>query len=542
MNSSIFYRYWPVLVLLISLRLVFWLGAFPNPDEAYYWLWGQHPDWSYFDHPPLHAWVQGAFTALLGRSHFVLRLPNLITTGLLFGLYWVICHQLYGNQGRHAFWLTILLALTSPLLFLFLAMAWHDHWLVWFGTAASYCFIRFLSSNRAPSYVWLYAAGLLIGLAGLSKYVALLLGLGWLVAIATQARWRPLFWNLHLYAAIALACLMMTPVFWWNAQHEWYSFHFYLGRSVQADTQAINWFGPLSFVLLSSLIFGPVHSWLILKSASHAFSSRLGKTYQRVALAVLGTSTLLLAALSFTAPVLYYWNILAYPLLLPLLAGYFLNPHRLCEVRHVRLLKATLTLGTFIASLLVVHYAFLPLSALVSETGDDDTRMLYGWQFVADLIEQEATAFSAPPLLLTTDYRSASALAYALDMPSVLAISGRIDQFDFWYDPAELEGRNAIMLGDRWHPICPTHQTMFERTDAYTQIPVKRFGVTIKHYDTLRGYAFRAAAPKAHPLQPEYPLAFTSDGETCIDQKKELLSTPESHLSPKSSQPLTFTP
>jgi len=515
MLSPILRRYWPLLTLLLGLRLIFWLGAFPNPDEAYYWLWGQHPDWSYFDHPPFHAWVQGAFAAVLGRSHFVLRLPNLITTGLLFWLYWVICHQLYGRQGRNAFWLTVLLVLTSPLFFLFLAMAWHDHWLVWFGTAGSYCLVRFLSGDRAKSVPWLYGAGLLIGLAGLSKYVALFLGLGWLVAIASHQRWRSLFWSGHLYGAIGLALLVMAPVFWWNAQHEWISFQFYLGRSVQTEAQAINWFGPIGFGLLSALIFGPVRVWLTGQAATRGFTSRFGATYQRVAFIILGTSSILLAALSLKAPVLYYWNILAYPLLLPLLAGNFLSAHRLHEVRDRRLLHTTLGLGTVVAALLVIHYTFMPLSALVAETGDNDTRMVYGWPATAEFIKREAAAFSEQPLLLTTDYRSAAALAYVLNDPSVLAISGRIDQFDFWYDPAALDGRQALLVGDDWHPICPAHLAMFKLAASPSTFPVHQLGRLIKQYIVVRGEQFQAQGATAEPLSPDYPLAFTTDGEQC---------------------------
>lgn len=515
MHSFVLQRYWPVLLLLVGLRLIFWLGAFPNPDEAYYWLWGQHLDWSYFDHPPLHAWVQGICTEVLGRSRFVLRLPNLVTTGLLLWLYWAICHQLYGQPGRHAFWLTVLLVFTSPLFFLFLAMAWHDHWLVWFGTVASYCLIRFLSSDRLQNHSWLYAAGLQIGLAGLSKYVSLLLGIGFLVAIATHPRWRRLFRNGHLYGAIAVALVVMTPVFWWNWQHEFYSFQFYLGRSVQVETKSLHWFGPISFILLSGLILGPMHTWLLGKAARQEFISSFGATYQRVAFVVLATSTGLLAVLSLKAPVLYYWNILAYPLLLPLMAGCFLSQRHSQELRDRRLLQATSALGSLAAALLVIHYTVLPLSAFIDDTGDNDTRMLYGWQPTAELVKQEAAAFSQAPLLLTTDYRSASALAYVSNSPTVLAISGRIDQFDFWYDPAQLEGQAGILLGDRWHPICPTHLAMFKRTESPVQLTVQRWGIKIKTYTVVRGYGFQTAGSNHDPFSTSYPLAFTTDGEIC---------------------------
>ena len=515
LQSFVLQRYWPILGVLIGLRLAFWLGVFPNSDEAYYWLWGQHLDWSYFDHPPFHAWVQGGFTAILGRSHFVLRLPTAISTGLLFWLYGVICQRLYGHQSRSAFWLTVLLVLSSPLFFLFLAMAWHDHWLICFGTAAGYCLARFLSRDRLDAYGWLYGAGVLMGLAGLCKYVALFLGVGFLGAIASHKRWRGLFRNGHLYLAISLALLVVTPVFWWNIQHDFYSFQFYLGRSVQAERQTVNWLGPLGFLLLSGLIFGPVHVWAATQTPWHGQDSRFGVTYQRLAWGVLGVSTTCLALLSLRAPVLYYWNILAYPLLFPLMAGVFLHRYRPTTLRHPKRLLGATGLGSVVALLLVVHHAVLPLSALMGETGDNDTRMLYGWPEVAAWVKHQGTTVSTSPLLLTTDYRSAAALAYVLQDASVLAISGRIDQFDFWYDAEALDGRDGVLLGDRWHPICPTHLAMFNRTDAPETLTIKRLGIVIKDYTLIRGYGFQAQAANADPLAASYPLAFTSDGEIC---------------------------
>jgi hypothetical protein len=408
--------------------------------------------------------------------------------------------------------------MTSPLFFLFMAMAWHDHWLIWFGTASSYCLVRFLSRDRLDAYPWLYSAGLLIGLAGLCKYVALFLGIGFLVVIATHANWRSLFSNGHLYGSVAIALLLMTPVFWWNFQHEFYSFQFYLGRSVQTETSAIRWFGPIGFWLLSLLLLGPFHVWLGSRAILRGYPTRFGVTYQRVAFVIFSTSTLLLTGLSLMAPVLYYWNILAYPLLFPLMAGVFLNLYRPAELRRPRMLQGAIALGALVALLLVTHYTVLPLSALFSEIGDEDTRMLYGWSEVADGVEQAAAGRPEPPLLLTTDYRSAAALAYVLNNTSVMSISGRIDQFDFWYDPAQLDGREGILLGDRWHPICPAHQRMFQQTTGSRTVTVEKLDIPIKQYRLLIGNGFQAKDSNSDPLSEGYPLAFTSDGERCSQQ------------------------
>ncbi|MEX0859996.1 MAG: hypothetical protein WD017_03575, partial [Cucumibacter sp.] len=69
----------PILVLqvvagfFIALKFGLMFAVAPVGDEAYYFLWGQHPDWSYFDHPPLNAWILGATSRLFGWTRFGLR-------------------------------------------------------------------------------------------------------------------------------------------------------------------------------------------------------------------------------------------------------------------------------------------------------------------------------------------------------------------------------------------------------------------------------------------------------------------------------------
>lgn len=205
----------PFLAAFGLLRLLFWGLTFPNPDEGYYWMWGQHWGWSYYDHPPFHAWGQGLVAALLGRSKLALRLPNLLSNGILLAAYWQICRDLYPQRSADAFWLVVLLLVSSPLFFLFLAFAWHDHWLVTFSLLSGLALVRFLAGYLADGRGqsrWLYGAGLALGLAGLCKYNAVLVGLGFLAAIATDRRLRSLLLDRRLYGAIALALATLAPI------------------------------------------------------------------------------------------------------------------------------------------------------------------------------------------------------------------------------------------------------------------------------------------------------------------------------------------
>ncbi|MBE9159693.1 glycosyltransferase family 39 protein [Nodosilinea sp. LEGE 06152] len=506
---------WFVLGFL-ALRVGFWLTAFPNPDEAYYWLWGQRPGFSYYDHPPFHAWVQGIF-AVLGRSTLVLRLPNVISSGILGVTFYHICRYLYGEQGRNRFWLVVLLGLSSPLFFWYLGLAWHDHWLVTFAVISSFLFVRYVDEavknpGAGGSSQNLYGAALFLGLAGLCKYNALFVGLGFLALIVTdKKRWQVLS-DRRLYLALGLLFLVLSPILIWNIQHDFFSFRFYRDRTAGGGL-SLNLLQPVVFLALCGLILGPIQTWSIGHLLRKRGQTAITRTtcYPALALWVFGLSTAAFTALSTVSVALFYWNILAYPLLLPLLSDRFYRPEGAKPARAGQLAIAQ-GLGLFAATALVGYYTVIPFSTFLGAV-DPDGAALFGWPQVAQEVTAQAQTLD-DPLLLTTDYRSASALAYQLDNPNVLAISGRLDQFDFWYDAAALDGRDAVLLGETWHPICPTHLAMFDRVDPPKTFEVRRFGQPLQTYQIMRGYGFRAG-PEGYPLSPDYPLAFTGNGEQC---------------------------
>ncbi|WP_421657138.1 ArnT family glycosyltransferase [Leptothermofonsia sp. ETS-13] len=538
-----------LLLAFIVLRLVFWFNTFPNPDEAYYWLWGQHPGWSYYDHPPLQAWIQGLFTAGFGRSNFVLRLPNLVSNAVFFYTYYRITRYLYGQNAHYHFWVLVLLVLASPLYFLFLALAWHDHLLITFSLISAYLFIRFLdgylADGRGESWR-LYAAAGAIALAGLCKYSAIFVGLGFVAAMVADRRLRPLWYDRRVWIAGAIAAIALIPISLWNISNDFQSFRYYANRSVNTGDFSFK-IGPfLNFVLFSFLTVSPVN-WLgfvhgfrmFFKSSSHRngewetgsgneihckqiASPVVSKSvYPVIAFWVFIVSTITLTAISLVSAALYYWNITAYLLLFPLASSFFLKGQQWKEqatrvqgtnnapsvadsrshLAHKRLFWGGQFFGLLFAGLLVIHYSFLPLSALVSKTEDPDSRMLFGWNQVAEAVKAEVASLGDNPFLVATDYRTASALAYQLNDKNVLAVSDRVDQFDFWYtDDASFsfKGKNAVILSDSWHPVQSELLSQFERVSVATAIPVVRFGVWIKNYYVTNGYGFKKMAMEVY--------------------------------------------
>lgn len=497
----------PWLGAFLLLRLIFWVAVFPNPDEAYYWLWGQHPGFSYYDHPPFQAWMQALSWQLFGRSQLVLRLSNLGSTGLLLFTYWHICRYLYREKSVALWLITVALVAASPLFFLFLAIAWPDHWLIAFVTLSGYCLVRFLDdyldTGKGDSR-WLYAAASTFALACLCKYNAIFLGLGAAATVLSQQRLRPLLRDRRLYLAVGLGALVLSPILIWNLRHDFFSFRYYLERSAGNDRLTLQPFQPIVFLLLCALILGPLHSWGLAQLAQQGSQTRSRSIYAVLAGWVFSLSTGAFILLSLGSVAIYYWNIVAYPLLLPLMAPVFL--------RAPRQLLIAQGLGIVAAAGLLIHYAVLPLTA-VGGSPDPDSAALYGWPTIASQVRQSGRSLQNP-LLLTTDYRSAAALAYSLNTPNVVALSGRLDQFDFWYDADTLAGRDAILLGEAWHPICPAHLAMFERSDPPREITIRRFGRPLQTYTLVQAYGFKAG-PSSYPLRPDYPLAGSSDGEDC---------------------------
>jgi hypothetical protein len=491
---------------LLLLRCFFWFVAFPNPDEAYYWLWGQHPAWSYYDHPAFTAWIQGLFTAVLGRSPFVLRLPNVISNVIFFGTYYCIIKYIYPDKNRKQlrliFGMVVLAILTSPLYFLFLALAWPDHFLITFSLIAGYQFIRFLDSYLADGRgqtwrLWLSSGA--IALALLCKYNAIFLPLGFLAAILADKRLRPLLRDGRLYSAIALAATALIPIGLWNLENDWLSWRYYLDRSVNTGEFSLK-FGPfLGFILFSFLLVSPMHCINFYRSLKQQnLSIRVDSVYRSVAFWIFLISTLILIGVSLLSAALYYWNITAYLLLFPLLPAQLLSSNRLLEnpadspISKTSFFKGEKFYGLLFATLFVIHYSLIPVSALISRDGDPDSRMLYGWAAVGAIVQQQIAELGMNSILITTDYRSASALAYQLHNSSVIAISDRRDQFDIWFpDLVKFQGRNAVILADDWHPATSELLQRFEWVAEPTIVPVMQFGIWIKQYYILKGYRLR---------------------------------------------------
>ncbi|MBK9663632.1 MAG: glycosyltransferase family 39 protein [Nitrosomonas sp.] len=218
-----------IVLFILLLRLVYFGLAQLIPDEAYYWQYAQHMDLSFYDHPPMVAWLIWLGTSILGHNEFGVRIGALICGLISMGYLYALTQNLYDKSTAMR---AVLLLTILPLGFATGILMTPDAPLVAAWAATLYYMERALIANQNSAWLGM---GIAFGLGMLSKYSLGLLGIAALVFVIidpTARRWmlRP-----HPYLAALLAVVLFSPVIIWNYENNWASFSFQSNR-VLADT------------------------------------------------------------------------------------------------------------------------------------------------------------------------------------------------------------------------------------------------------------------------------------------------------------------
>ncbi|MGP1677449.1 MAG: ArnT family glycosyltransferase [Burkholderiales bacterium] len=233
--------------LVLTLAFKFWLAqALPmTGDEAYFIYWGVYPDFGYYDHPPMIGWIL-AMLLQLSRAEWVLRLPVIVLPALVALAMLQYLRRVDEDK-----------AYVAALAFLLLPVnVWNvlittDTPLVLFSFVSALCFAAALRRDSQPLYA---ASGAFLGLAFLSKYFAVLLGLGYLGFVLTQPARRRSWRGLATVVASVLPFAALNV--WWNYNHCWANLLFNLyNRNDDAGWSLQN---PLLYALGVLYMLSPV--------------------------------------------------------------------------------------------------------------------------------------------------------------------------------------------------------------------------------------------------------------------------------------------
>lgn len=481
----------PLPLLLIQGFALYWLllkavalfVGHPHADEAYYWLWGQHFQLSYFDHAPFHAWLQGLVSMVLGWNIFALRALSVLTTGLTLYVLYLWARRLSPERWRYFFWLSVALYFSSPLMIFYTTVAIHDRVLTVLTMLSVHCFAWYFAdwTEGRRDRVWpLYLAALLLGLATLTKYNGALVGIGVALAILIRSDLRPLLRNPHLWLAALLSVLMQAPVLYWNLVSGFASVRFHLiDRADLFDLSQMSLRNLQPLLAETLLVLSPFMLWPMLRFTVARAGGGFGGVLHSLGKWVLLVSTAVFVMMSLSRYVLFYWNIAGYAVFFGLAAWF---------TRSRVLIVLQLLYGLVLNTVLIVHFAIFPLLQTPR------SEQLFGWQEIAEQVQaaevQYGAEFAAGP-----SWGTASKLAFALRRPDLPALTATTDAFDYWFDPAAFVGKDAIVLvepDDSQH--IPYVSGLFDSFEPVSDFEVGAWGVPLYRYRLFLGRNFRPSS------------------------------------------------
>lgn len=224
-------------------------------QEAYYWTYAQHPALSYFDHPPMVAWLIWIGTTLFGDGAAGIRLGTWLC-GV--GTTWLCMRQIaaFGLDHR-AQCLGGLLTIAVPILAMTHVLANPDAPLVFFWALSTYCLWR----AREGGLRWWLFAGAAAGASLLSKYSAVFLAVGGATTLIVDPLMRRQLRRPALYLALATACLVFLPVVAWNVSNDFESFRFQTEERWSKGSFGPHWL--LQALLGQLVVFHPMLAILL---------------------------------------------------------------------------------------------------------------------------------------------------------------------------------------------------------------------------------------------------------------------------------------
>ncbi len=423
---------------------LFYIAYLPlAPDEAYYWYWSKHLDWSYYDHPPMVAYVMALFTALGGDSEFFVRLGGLLCSVLGLVLLYHAGTRLFPKDSRFSW--EVLLILNMTLLFSAgCIIQTPDTPMLLFWTAALYCGVRIITEGRA---YWWYAWGVALGMGLLSKYTMILAvpcQLSFLLFSRPHRHWLT---RREPYVALFIAGIIFSPVLVWNWQHGWLSFAFQSrqGFSVSEEfvgSKLLEYVGGQAGVITPGIFLGFViytlkgFCKLIREEAPEYLYLAL---YSWPVLAFFAVSTAVgeVAEANWPAP--------AYVAGLMLMWAMY---RRACERRPVAN-KAFMhvSVGLALVMSIVVHVHLMrPIVPL--SPGKDVANQFRGWQDLGEAIDKIIATYPHDNgYFLVAERGPALAEAVYYSKKAHIGIDlTRSERYVFLRDTSRLKGKNALIL------------------------------------------------------------------------------------------------
>lgn len=456
-----------------------------SSEEAQYWLWSQHLDWSYYSKPPLVAYANAFSDWLLPHSELMVRI-NAVMIGILLGWIWYrFTYELF-KDAKTAF-IASIIPLGMPFFHYTTFFFAPDSLLVLFWLLSIFYF--YLSVTYDLWRYWI-AFGVCIGLGFLSKYLSFLfLPTALLYALVFK---RNLFSNPKVYVSAFISGLFTLPVIIWSIQHDWVNF---LHVSTHAGSEKQGF--EVQEILGHFVEFIPAQlgaSLLLLlpigiPAIIYGFRNwNNPKIFLLIApfFTILG----LFFSLNFFNKVEVNWVLFGY-VTLPILLAFYIRQTNKWKITQKWLFLSS---GLIVILFCIVSFPNTKFASWLPGKNDPFKKMR-DWEQTAQIAERSWKAIkNQKAFIFTPSYHIASHLSFYMnDSPHIYCIDKdgrRMNQFDFWQTMDEIENQCYTGLFIDRNPIPDHVEAAFVRkVDSTTwQFNYKQDSIYTYHFVQLEHF------------------------------------------------------
>jgi hypothetical protein len=468
-------------------------------DEAYMLVISRTLALSYFDHPPLHQWLLHGFVALFGESRWA-RAPFWALTVAanipMFGL----TRRLFGRNAAYlalfafnaATYTLVLpdgfLVPDMPLQFFALSAAWALAEILFAPTVAP----------RKTAALWL-TVGIALGFAGLSKYSAVFVPVGFLGFLLGSPKHRRWLWDPRPYFGVLAALAIFSPAIVWNLQNGGLSFSFQASRAAphrfSFEAQALGrLLGDLGtqIAMLSPWVGLPMAFALL-----RATRNRDADGAERFLLWLVAPPLALFVLMPlFGHGVLPHWFASAWLFGFPLV-GEWLSEKSAGWLQTWGRWTAGLTAASLLIYVLAMNFGVSWFMSLLPPDARDPTELAYDWPDIAQT-SAWAELGASPAFIVADNWRFGGKLGVALGPKiPVCTLSRDPREFAFTCDTADWIGKDAAIVvlkrdaDNRLKALAP----YFTQIDAPREFTVGRAGRAEQSFVIARGRALKRPYP-----------------------------------------------
>ena len=384
-------------------------GAALHHDTVEAYVWGQSFQLGYFKHPPFWAWVAGLWFSVFPRANWAAYLLCVTNTTIGLAGAWRLTGCFASGDKRAA---AVILLLATPF-YTLMAMNFNANgvfYSIWPWTL--FFFVRSLDRGKLFDAVMF---GVLVGIAALSKYYAVVLAGGCILSLPFHPRGWAWLRTPSPWIAAVVASILFAPHLWWLVRNDFPTIGYFqaeAGRSLaftlgNVASMPLEWLLCLAVVI--AIAVGGAHTTRQAFRQNLRDQARDPRFRFTVALLVFPLLLTLIAGVAFRAKLAVNWTEAAFPLaplvILDMVGG---------DVGRIQRWSAIAAIAITLAALTAAPAIQLGLISYTAPNRTDPRREL-----AAEATRQWHAAFATPLPIVAGSFPFDEAITfYSPDRPS----------------------------------------------------------------------------------------------------------------------------